>query len=69
MKNRLILLVFGLGIRIFLASQCLPLGPWKWHLFMMMFLNITWLQDANLAATNTFGVEGIVGLIATINAV
>lgn len=59
MKGKLLNLVLGLGMMSFFGSAQAALSDSGDGTIHDDVLNINWLKDANLAATNTFGVAGI----------
>lgn len=59
MKGKLLNLVLGLGMMSFFGSAQAALSDSGGGTIHDDVLNINWLKDANLAATNTFGVAGI----------
>lgn len=59
MKRKLLNLVLGLGMISCLGSAQAALVDRGGGVIYDDVLNINWLKDANLAATNTFGVSGI----------
>ena len=59
MKKKLRNLVLGLGMMSFLGNAQALLTDSGGGMIYDSVLKITWLQNANLAATDTFGVSGI----------